>query len=91
MQYLGLFLLLALIIALGFLFSPRLKGWRTRVLGPRKTFIQATLVGPLSSLNPLILVRSLASRGPEAVYLFQVVDLFVQKCGCQVHSASRSR
>ena len=34
MQYLGLFLLLALIAALGFiLFSPMLKGWRTQVFG----------------------------------------------------------
>jgi hypothetical protein len=34
MQYLGLFLLLALIAALGFiLFSPMLKGWRTQIFG----------------------------------------------------------
>ena len=34
MQYLGLFLLLALIAALGFiLFSPLLKGWRTQIFG----------------------------------------------------------
>ncbi len=34
MQYLGLFLLLALIGALGFiLFSPLLKGWRTQIFG----------------------------------------------------------
>ncbi len=34
MQYLGLFLLLSLIAALGFiLFSPMLKGWRTQVFG----------------------------------------------------------
>ena len=34
MQYLGWFLLLALIAALGFiLFSPMLKGWRTQIFG----------------------------------------------------------
>jgi hypothetical protein len=34
MQYLGLFLLLALVTALGFiLFSPMLKGWRTQIFG----------------------------------------------------------
>ncbi|HUQ36785.1 MAG TPA: hypothetical protein VM144_10470 [Aestuariivirga sp.] len=34
MQYLGYFLVLALIVALGFiLFSPMLKGWRTQIFG----------------------------------------------------------
>ena len=34
MQYLGYFLVLALIMALGFiLFSPMLKGWRTQIFG----------------------------------------------------------
>jgi hypothetical protein len=34
MQYLGLFLLLALVTALGFiLFSPMLKGWRAQIFG----------------------------------------------------------
>jgi hypothetical protein len=34
MHYLGYFLLLALIVAIGFiLFSPMLKGWRTQIFG----------------------------------------------------------
>lgn len=34
MQYLGCFLLLALVVALGLiLFSPLLKGWRTQIFG----------------------------------------------------------